>query len=92
MAGEKNPTELINLEVINLIGTGDVCLWSSACPRQATNFFYEIESQEQEVAIVPPFSHGKGDMGHLYFACYFFRLEVCLIHSSISVKSKFHML
>ena len=41
---EKNPTELINLEVItNLAGTGDVSLYSSACPRQATNFFYTSE-------------------------------------------------
>lgn len=86
--GKKDATELINLEVItNLVGT-DVSVPLLVQGKPQTS--YEMESQGQEVAIVPPSSHGKGHMGHLCFVCSLFGLGVRLIHSSLSVKSKLH--
>lgn len=81
---EKNPTELINPEVTTNLSVSILLLvqgkpWISFAP----------QSQEQEVAMVPPSSHGKGHMEHLCSVCYLFKLEVCLIHFSIPVKSKF---
>lgn len=90
--GEKNPTEVINLEVITNYLEQKMSLSIPLLAQGQPQISSAPQSQGQEVAVSFPSSHGKGHMGHLCFVCYLFKVEVCPIHFSISVKSKFHMI
>lgn len=90
--GEKNPTEAINLEVITNYLEQKMSLSIPLLAQGQPQISSAPQSQGQEVAVTSSSSHGKGHTGHLCFVCYLFNVEVCPIHFSISVKSKFLMI